>query len=345
VNNVGKLRIGVLGSTRGTDLEGIFKAIDEGKLRNVEIACVISNKKDAYILERARQRGVEAIFIDPKGKDRESYDKEVAAELDKRGVDLILLIGYMRILSPWFVNKYKWRIMNIHPSLLPAFAGGMDLEVHKAVLDYGVKITGCTLHFVDEGVDTGPIILQKAVPVEEDDTPETLKTKVQKAEQEIIIEAIKLFQEGRLKVEGRRVKILPAKTDIEHKLSVGMKLTEEYKVEEEHAAKNVGSGDVKVLSTPSMIAFMEITSNKLAQQHLPEGYVTVGSGINVRHLNPAPIGENIKVTSEIIGIDGRRIKFKVTATWREILIGEGEHERVIVNAENFIKKLSEKLRV
>lgn len=101
--------------------------------------------------------------------------------------------------------------MNIHPSLLPAFAGGMDLDVHRAVLDYGVKVTGCTLHFVDEGVDTGPIILQKPVKVDEDDTPETLKSKVQKAEQEIILEAIKLFKQGRLRVEGRRVRILPDK--------------------------------------------------------------------------------------------------------------------------------------
>lgn len=335
---MGKLRIGVLGSTRGTDLEGIFKAIDEGRLRDVEIACVISNKRDAYILERARQRGVEAIFIDPKGKDRETYDKEVSAELDKRGVDLILLIGYMRILSPWFVNKYRWRIMNIHPSLLPAFAGGMDLEVHKAVLDYGVKVTGCTLHFVDEGVDTGPIILQKAVPVEEDDTPETLKPKVQKAEQEIIIEAIKLFQEGRLKVEGRRVRILPPKSNVNHNLKVGMSLTEEHQTSFEHAARNIGSGNVQVLSTPSMIAFMEMTSNKLAQQGLPEGYITVGCGVNVKHLNPAPIGDKIKVTSEIVKIEGRKITFKVVAMWRDVVIGEGEHERFIVDIEKFIGK-------
>ena len=133
-------------------------------------------------------------------------------ELEKRApIDLILLIGYMRILSNEFVRRYRWRIMNIHPSLLPAFAGGMDLDVHRAVLDYGVKVTGCTLHFVDEGVDTGPIILQKPVKVDEDDTPETLKSKVQKAEQEIILEAIKLFKQGRLRVEGRRVRILPDK--------------------------------------------------------------------------------------------------------------------------------------
>ncbi|MEM3104351.1 MAG: phosphoribosylglycinamide formyltransferase, partial [Candidatus Bathyarchaeia archaeon] len=202
------IRLIVLGSTRGTDLQAIIDAITSGTL-NAEVVCVISDRKNAYILERARQNGIEALFINPKGLTREEYDKLIMDEIEKRSpVDLILLIGYMRILSSQFVRKYRWRIVNIHPSLLPAFAGGMDLDVHKAVLDYGVKVTGCTLHFVDEGVDTGPIILQKPVMVDESDTPETLKTKVQKAEQEIILEAIKLFQQGLIKVEGRRVRIL-----------------------------------------------------------------------------------------------------------------------------------------
>jgi phosphoribosylglycinamide formyltransferase-1 len=202
------IRLAVLGSTRGTDLQAIIDAIKSGLLK-AEIVCVISNKKDAYILERAKQHGIEALFINPKGLTREEYDKLIMDEIEKRSpVDLILLIGYMRILSNQFVKKYKWRIINIHPSLLPAFAGGMDLNVHKAVLDYGVKVTGCTLHFVDEGVDTGPIILQKPVMVDDDDTPETLKAKVQKAEQEVLIEAIKLFQRGLIRIEGRRVRIL-----------------------------------------------------------------------------------------------------------------------------------------
>ncbi|MCD6443563.1 phosphoribosylglycinamide formyltransferase [Candidatus Bathyarchaeota archaeon] len=205
------LRIAVLGSTRGTDLQAVIDAIESGDL-DAEVVCVISNRRKAYILERARKHGIEAIYISPKGLSREEYDRLVMKELEKRApIDLILLIGYMRILSNEFVRRYRWRIMNIHPSLLPAFAGGMDLDVHKAVLDYGVKVTGCTLHFVDEGVDTGPIILQKPVKVDEDDTPETLKSKVQKAEQEIILEAIKLFKQGRLRVEGRRVRILPDK--------------------------------------------------------------------------------------------------------------------------------------
>lgn len=203
------LRIAVLGSTRGTDLQAVIDAIKSGEL-DAEVVCVISNRRRAYILERARKNGIEAIYISPKGLSRVEYDRLVMDELEKRApIDLILLIGYMRILSDEFVRKYRWRIMNIHPSLLPAFAGGMDLDVHRAVLDYGVKVTGCTLHFVDEGVDTGPIILQKPVKVDEDDTPETLKSKVQKAEQEVILEAIKLFKQGRLRVEGRRVRILP----------------------------------------------------------------------------------------------------------------------------------------
>ncbi|MBS7610920.1 phosphoribosylglycinamide formyltransferase [Candidatus Bathyarchaeota archaeon] len=209
------MRLVVLGSTKGTDLQAIIDAIKSGVL-NAEVVCVISDRKNAYILDRARQHGIEALFINPKGLTREEYDKLIMEEVEKRSpVDLILLIGYMRILSSQFVRRYRWRIVNIHPSLLPAFAGGMDLDVHKAVLDYGVKITGCTLHFVDEGVDTGPIILQKPVVVDGEETPETLKAKVQKAEQEIILEAIKLFQRGLIKVEGRRVRIARDMTSFE----------------------------------------------------------------------------------------------------------------------------------
>jgi len=203
------LRIGVLASTRATDMEAILKAIEDGRLK-AEIVCVISNRRDAYALERARQHGLEALFLDPKGKDPVEYDMEVAAELEKRRVDLVLLIGYNRYLSPQFINKFRNRIMNIHPSLLPAFPG-WDMNVHKAVLEYGVKVTGCTLHFVDENMDAGPIIIQKAVEVREDDTEETLKKRIQEAEGEALVEGIKLFQEGRLIIEGRRVRILPPK--------------------------------------------------------------------------------------------------------------------------------------
>lgn len=198
------LRIGILASTKATDMQAIIDDINSKKL-NAVISVVISNKKDAIALERAKKHNIKAVFIDSKGKEREQYDKEVAEELDKNNVDLILLIGYMRILSPWFVRKYKNRIMNIHPSLLPAFAGGMDKDVHQEVLNYGCKVTGCTLHFVDESVDGGHIIMQKAVEIDENETVDTLKDKVQKAEQEIILKAIDLFDKGKIKVQGKKV--------------------------------------------------------------------------------------------------------------------------------------------
>ncbi|MCD6219360.1 phosphoribosylglycinamide formyltransferase [Candidatus Calescamantes bacterium] len=202
------LKIGVLGSTRGTDLEGVIKAIKEGRLQ-AEVVVVISDRKGAYILERARKYGIEAVYISPREfSSRENFDRKVSQLLREREVEIVLLIGYMRILSPSFVKEWKNRIMNIHPSLLPAFAGGMDLNVHEEVIKRGVKITGCTLHFVDEGADTGPIILQKAVEVDEEETPETLKAKVQRAEQEIIVEGLRLFSQGKLQVEDNKVRIV-----------------------------------------------------------------------------------------------------------------------------------------
>ena len=202
-----ELSIGVLGSTSGTDMQAVIDEISKGKLR-AKISVVVANKPDAGILERAKSHGIPAVAIPSKGREREDFDREVASVLEKHGVQLVLLIGYMRFLSKWFVEKYRNRIMNIHPSLLPAFAGGMDLDVHQAILDHGVKATGATLHFVDEGADTGPIIAQKAVEIAEGETKETLKAKVQKAEQEIIVRAIRLFAEGKLKVEGRKVRVL-----------------------------------------------------------------------------------------------------------------------------------------
>jgi phosphoribosylglycinamide formyltransferase-1 len=201
------LNIGVLGSTRGTDLQALIDEIKAKRL-DANIVVVISNKKDAYILKRAKKYNIKTVFIDSKNKEREEFDKEVAKILDENNAELILLIGYMRFLSKWFVNKYRNKIMNIHPSLLPAFAGGMDKNVHENVLKTGCKITGCTLHFVDKGIDTGPIIMQKAVDISEDETADSLKEKVQKAEQEIIIKAIKLFMNNKLKVEGNKVRII-----------------------------------------------------------------------------------------------------------------------------------------
>ncbi|MBI5728611.1 MAG: phosphoribosylglycinamide formyltransferase [Candidatus Magasanikbacteria bacterium] len=187
------LYIGVLGSTRGTCLESIIIAIETGNL-NATIEIVVSNKVDAPILERARRHGIEAHFLDPVGQTREEFDAKITRLLQDKKVDLIILIGYMRLLSPSFVARWKNKIMNIHPSLLPAFAGGMDLNVHRAVLASGTKETGCTIHFVDEGVDTGKIIVQNKCSVMDSDTPETLKSRVQALEGAAFIEAIKWFQ-------------------------------------------------------------------------------------------------------------------------------------------------------
>ena len=211
------INIGVLASTKATDLQAVIDAIESKEL-DAKISVVISDKEDAYALERARKHNIEAVFIDAKADDimaiedkeerRIAFDTKVSEALDKHKVDLILAIGYMRIISPWFVGKYKNKIMNIHPSLLPAFAGGMDKDVHAEVLKAGVKETGCTLHFVDESVDGGPIILQKKVEIAKGETVESLKVKVQKAEQEIIIRTIQLYSEGRLKVVGKEVEIV-----------------------------------------------------------------------------------------------------------------------------------------
>ncbi len=201
------LKLAVLSSTKATDMQAIIGAI-ERKALNARISVVISNKADSYALERAKKHNIKAVFIEPKGKSREDYDREISKVLDESKADLILLIGYMKYLSPWFVNKYKWKIINIHPSLLPKFAGGMDKNVHQAVLDAGEKVTGCTLHFVDEGADTGTIIMQKEVKIEKGETADTLKEKVQKAEQEVLLKAIDLFGKGKIKVIGNKVKIL-----------------------------------------------------------------------------------------------------------------------------------------
>lgn len=190
-NGLNNLKIAVLGSTNGTDLQALID-------NKIPIEIVISNKSKAGILERAEKAGYPVLFISAKDKTREEFDQEVMEILKAKQIDLILLIGYMRYLSAEFVNKYQNKIMNIHPSLLPAFAGGMDKNVHEEVLKSGVKKTGCTLHFVDEGADTGPIILQKEVAIAEDETVDSLKIKVQKAEQEIILQGIELFKQGKI---------------------------------------------------------------------------------------------------------------------------------------------------
>ena len=201
------LIIGVLASTKGTDLQAVIDAI-EAKELDAKIACVVSNKQDAFALERAKTNGIEAIFLDPaKFDSKESYDLELVKLLNERKVELVLLIGYNKFVSRPFLEAFKNRAMNIHPSLLPAFKG-WDTDVHREVLESGCKVSGCSLFFVTEEPDGGPIVAQKAVNVSEGETVESLKEKVQVAEQEIIVAAARLFGEGKLKVEGNIVRVV-----------------------------------------------------------------------------------------------------------------------------------------
>jgi len=205
-NRATPLRVAVLASGRGSNLQALIDAI-EAKQVNAHIAAVISNKKDALALERARKHRLNDLFVDPKSfagrpDSREAYDRELLKVLHQHEVELVLLAGYMKILTAVLVNAYANRMMNIHPSLLPAFPG---LDVQKKAIDWGCKLAGCTVHFVTEGVDEGPIILQAAVPVLEHDTPEMLAARILDQEHKIYPRAVQLFAEGRLRVDGRRV--------------------------------------------------------------------------------------------------------------------------------------------
>ncbi|MDO8481179.1 MAG: phosphoribosylglycinamide formyltransferase [Nanoarchaeota archaeon] len=195
------VKLAVLGSTRGTDLQFILDKIQARQL-DASVSVVVSNKRDAYILERAKNHGIPAVFVDSKGKTREEFDKEVLKSLESYKPDLILLIGYMRILSSAFVRAYKGRILNVHPSLLPAYAGGMDLDVYRAMLKNKETVGGITIHLVDEGVDTGRILLQKKYAIVPGDSPETMKEKAQKLEGEAFVETLALFSQGTLKVHA-----------------------------------------------------------------------------------------------------------------------------------------------
>ncbi|MCS7314718.1 MAG: phosphoribosylglycinamide formyltransferase [Bryobacterales bacterium] len=200
-----KKRLGILLSGRGSNFEAIADNVAAGRL-DAEIAVVISNRPEARGLEVARQRGLHAVCIPSKGLDREVYDRMLAEELRRCRVDLICLAGFMRLLSAWFVREFPFQILNIHPSLLPAFPG---LDAQAQALEHGVKVSGCTVHFVDEYLDHGPIILQAAVPVLEDDTVETLSARILREEHRIYTEAIRIVLSGRWRIEGRRVRILP----------------------------------------------------------------------------------------------------------------------------------------
>jgi phosphoribosylglycinamide formyltransferase-1 len=194
-------KLGILLSGRGSNFEAIAQNVQKGKIP-AKIAVVISNKQDAPGLARAREMGLETRFIPSKGKEREAFDREVVAVLREFQVDLVCLAGFMRILSPYFVWEFPNRILNIHPALLPSFPGE---DAQRQALEYGVKFTGCTVHIVNEGMDTGPIVFQAVVPVRDDDTAETLAARILEEEHRIYSEAICLLLEDKLRFEGRRV--------------------------------------------------------------------------------------------------------------------------------------------
>ena len=194
--------IGILLSGRGSNFEAIAKNIASGQIPHARIAVVISNKSDAGGLETARRLGLTTLVIPSKGKDREQHDREIVSALKENKVDLVCLAGYMRPLSPWFVQQFPRRILNIHPSLLPSFPG---LEAQQQAFAYGVKVAGCTVHFVDEELDHGAIIVQKTVPVMDDDDEHTLAERILKQEHIAYSEAINIVLEGSFQVAGRRL--------------------------------------------------------------------------------------------------------------------------------------------
>ncbi len=197
--------IAVLASGRGSNLQAIIDGIESGYLK-AKITVVISDVTDAYALERARKHGIEAVFIDPKKfASRKLFEKDILKVLRKHDAELVLLAGYMRVVGRTLLDVYKNRMLNIHPALLPAFPG---LHAQKQAFDHGVKVAGCTVHFVDDMLDGGPIILQRCVEVAEDDTSETIADRILEQEHKIYPEAVKLFVENRLRIEGRKVKII-----------------------------------------------------------------------------------------------------------------------------------------
>jgi phosphoribosylglycinamide formyltransferase-1 len=196
--------LGILLSGRGSNFVAIADSLDSGRIPDARIALVISNREDAPGIETARKRRLNALIIPSKGRDRETHDREVVAALKEHKVDLICLAGYMRLLSPWFVQQFPRQILNIHPSLLPAFPG---LEAQQQAFAYGVKVSGCTVHFVDEELDHGAIIAQKTVPVLESDDEHSLAERILAQEHSAYTEAINVVLEGKFEVAGRRLKL------------------------------------------------------------------------------------------------------------------------------------------
>jgi len=203
-----KLRVGVLASGSGTDLQSIIDA-SENQLIDAKVVVVLSDNAEAYALQRAKAHRIDAVFVDPKGRSREDHEKEITTILTKSKVDLVVGAGYMRLFSPTFVSTWFGKLINIHPALLPAFKG---TNAQGDALDYGVKITGCTTHFVDSDVDHGPIILQAAVRVLPDDDREHLAKRILEVEHQILPRTIQLFAEQRLVMKGRKVSILPGES-------------------------------------------------------------------------------------------------------------------------------------
>ena len=191
----------MLASGSGSDFQSIVDGAESGYIPG-QIRLLICNKKDAFCLERAKKHNILGVYIDHRKKKREDFEREMVSEIEKRHITLVVLAGFMRMLTPYFVNTYKGRLINIHPALLPSFPG---THAHRDALAYGVKVTGCTIHFVDVGMDNGPVIYQKAVPVMEDDTEETLSKRVLVEEHKYLPMVVKYFFEGRLRVEDRKV--------------------------------------------------------------------------------------------------------------------------------------------
>jgi len=197
-----KKRIGVLLSGRGSNFVALAESMSAGRIPNAEIAIVVSNREGAPGIDKAKERGIPTRVIPSKGLERETYDRQVVAVLREQKVDLICLAGYMRLLSPHFVASFPNRILNIHPSLLPSFPG---LESQRQALEYGVKFAGCTVHFVDENLDAGPIVLQAAIPVRDEDTETSLAERILAEEHRIYTEAVNIVLEGQYRVTGRRI--------------------------------------------------------------------------------------------------------------------------------------------
>src|SRR6202049_830884 len=197
-----KKRIGVLLSGRGSNFVALAESVATGRIPNAEMAIVVSNREGAPGIDKAKERGIATRIIPSKGLEREAYDRQVVAVLNEHNVEFICLAGYMRLLSPYFVASFPNRILNIHSSLLPSFPG---LESQRQALEYGVKFAGCTVHFVDENLDAGPIVLQAAIAVRDDDTEATLSQRILAEEHRIYSEAVRVILEGKYKIVGRRV--------------------------------------------------------------------------------------------------------------------------------------------